>query len=385
MMIGYGRQYIDNDDIKAVTKVLKSNLITQGSNVKKFEKSLSKTFGSKYSSALSSGTAALHLLGLALGWKKGDIVLTTPISFLATSNSILYSGAKPEFVDIDKNDFNISIKLLLKKILKLKKEKKKIVAIICTDFAGHPCDWKNLKKIARKFKITLINDCCHAFGASIDKNKKYAIKYADYVTLSFHAVKHITTGEGGAVLTNNKKIVDEINILKTHGVYRKKNQSQIWKYEMIKLGFNYRITDFQCALGISQLKKLNKFLKKRKKIAKIYDRHFQQCSNIEIPKINRKVGHAYHLYPLKINFKKFKISKENFFRKLRAKKISLQVHYIPIYNQPFYKKLLHLKKNQFPVAERFYEEEVSLPIYFSLTLPAQLKVISSIKNILGLR
>ena len=205
------------------------------------------------------------------------------------------------------------------------------------------------------------------------------------MTLSFHAVKHITTGEGGAVLTNNKKIVDEINILKTHGVYRKKNQSQIWKYEMIKLGFNYRITDFQCALGISQLKKLNKFLKKRKKIAKIYDRHFQQCSNIEIPKINRKVGHAYHLYPLKINFKKFKISKENFFRKLRAKKISLQVHYIPIYNQPFYKKLLHLKKNQFPVAERFYEEEVSLPIYFSLTLPAQLKVISSIKNILGLR
>lgn len=381
-MISYGRQHIDNNDIKAVTKVLKNNLITQGPSVEKFEKSLSKTFGSRYSCALSSGTAALHLLGLALGWKRGDIVLTTPISFLATSNSILYSGARPEFIDIDKDDYNINVNLLLKKILKFKKEKKRITAIICTDFAGHPCDWKNLKKIARKFKITLINDCCHAFGASIDNNKKYAIKYADYVTLSFHAVKHITTGEGGAVLTNNKKIIDEINILKTHGVYRKKNQRQIWKYEMIKLGFNYRITDFQCALGTSQLKKLKKFLNKRKKIAKIYDLHFHQTPNIVTPKINRKVGHAYHLYPLKIDFKKFKISKENFFKRLREKKIYLQVHYIPIYKQPFYKKLFNFKKNKFPVAERFYEEEVSLPIYFSLKLSSQLKVISTIKSIL---
>ena len=381
-MISYGKQYIDNNDIKAVVKVLKNNLITQGPTVEKFEKSLSKTFGSKYGCALSSGTAALHLLGLALGWKKGDIVLTTPISFLATSNSILYTGAKPEFIDIDKDDYNINVNLLLEKILKFKKEKKKIVAIICTDFAGHPCDWKNLKKIASKFNLTLINDCCHAFGASIDNNKKYAIKYADYVTLSFHAVKHITTGEGGAVLANNKKIVDEINLLKTHGVYRKKNQKQIWKYEMIKLGFNYRITDFQCALGISQLKKLKKFLNKRRKIAKIYDINFRQIPNILTPKINRNVGHAYHLYPLKIDFRKFKISKENFFKRLRKKNINLQVHYIPIYKQPFYRKLFNFKKNQFPVAERFYEEEVSLPIYFGLKLSSQLKVISEIKSIL---
>lgn len=381
-MISYGRQHIDNNDIKAVVKVLKNNLITQGPSVEKFEKSLSKTFGSKYSCALSSGTAALHLLGLALGWKKGDIVFTTPISFLATSNSILYTGAKPEFIDIDKDDYNINVNLLLKKILKFKKEKKKIVAIICTDFAGHPCDWKNLKKIAGKFNLTLINDCCHAFGASIDNNKKYAIKYSDFVTLSFHAVKHITTGEGGAVLSNNKKTIDEINLLKTHGVQKKKNQKQIWNYEMIKLGFNYRITDFQCALGISQLKKLKKFLDKRKKIAKIYDKHFHQVPNIITPKINRKVGHAYHLYPLRIDFRKFKISKENFFKRLRKKKIYLQVHYIPIYKQPFYKNLFNLKKKQFPVAERFYEEEVSLPIYYGLKLSSQLKVISSIKSIL---
>ena len=284
-MISYGKQHIDSSDIKAVTKVLKSDFITQGDNVKKFENILSKTFGSKYSCVVSSGTAALHLLGLALNWKKGEVILTTPISFLATSNSILYTGATPVFIDINEDDYNIDINLLLKKIIYLKKAKRKISAIICTDFAGHPCDWKQLRKIASKYKITLINDCCHAFGASIKNNKKYAIKYADFVTLSFHAVKHITTGEGGAILSNNKKIIDEINVLKTHGVIRKKKQKKFWEYQMVKLGYNYRITDFQCALGISQIKKLGKYVKRRKEIADLYNKSFANISNIIIPKV----------------------------------------------------------------------------------------------------
>ena len=380
-MINYGRQNISKSDIQSVIKVLKSDLITQGDNVVKFENKLSKTFGSKYCTAVSSGTAALHLLGLALGWKKKDIILTTPISFLATSNTILYSGAKPEFVDVNKDTSNIDPELLSKKIIKLKKQKKKIVAIICTDYAGHPCDWKKIKQISNKFNLKLINDNCHAFGASIKNDKKYALKYADYMTLSFHAVKHITTGEGGAVLSNDKKINKVIKILRTHGVV-KKDKKKPWFYEMKKLGFNYRITDFQCALGISQLSRLDKFVIRRKQLAQKYDNAFINYEGIIIPKIKKNYGHSYHIYPLKINFKKFKISKESFFKKLKKQKINLQVHYIPIHLQPFYKRKFNHKLGDFPIAENFYDQEVSLPIYYGLSDKKLSFIVKKIKEVL---
>ncbi len=380
-MINYGRQNISKSDIQSVIKVLKSDLITQGDNVTKFENKLSKTFGSKYCTAVSSGTAALHLLGLALGWKKKDIILTTPISFLATSNTILYSGAKPEFVDVNKDTSNIDPELLSKKILKLKKQKKKVVAVICTDYAGHPCEWKKIKKISNKYNLKLINDNCHAFGASIKNDKKYALRYADYMTLSFHAVKHITTGEGGAVLSNDKKINKIIKILRTHGV-EKNDKKKPWFYEMKKLGFNYRITDFQCALGISQLSRLDKFVNRRKQLAKIYNDAFANYEGISIPKIKENYGHSYHIYPLKINFKRFKISKEYFFKKLKKQNINLQVHYIPIHLQPFYKKKFNYKLGDFPIAESFYEKEVSLPIYYGLSNKKINFVIKKIKKIL---
>lgn len=271
-MISYGKQYIDKKDIDSVTKVLKSDWITQGPKIKEFENLIKKKFKSKFCTVVSNGTAALHLAGLSLGWKPGDIVLTTPISFLATSNCIVYSGATPCFVDIDRSTYNIDIKKIEQKIKLLKKKRKKVKSIIATDYAGHPCDWKGLKLISKKYNITLINDNCHALGSTYYNDVGYASKYADIVTHSYHAVKHITTGEGGAILTNSANINKKICLLRSHGVTKDKKKIKSyhgsWYYEMQELGYNYRITDFQCALGISQIKKIGKFLKKKKKNCK---------------------------------------------------------------------------------------------------------------------
>ena len=363
-MINYGRQYIDSDDVKAVLRVLKSDWLTQGPQIQKFENSLKTYFNSNYCTVLSSGTAALHLAVLTLGWNKEDIIITTPISFLATSNCILYCGATPSFVDIESKYFTIDVEKLEQKIKLFKKREKKIVGIIATDYAGHPCDWKSLRKIADRYGLKLINDNCHALGAQIDNDKGYAIKYADLVTHSYHPVKNITTGEGGSILTNNKYLDKKIKSLRSHGVDQ--NTKNLWFYEMKDLGFNYRISDIQCALGITQLKKINKFLKRRNEVAKMYNKAFSNDMRFKIPGMKKNYTHAYHLYPLQINFDILKISKKILFKKMREKKINLQVHYIPTHIQPYYKKNFNFKIGDFPIAERFYNREVSLPIYFSL-------------------
>ncbi len=383
-MINYGKQYLDKKDISAVVSVLKSDWLTQGPKVKEFETSLKNFFGAKYCSVVSNGTAALHLAVKAMGWKKGDYVFTTPNSFLATSNSILYVGAKPIFIDIDPLTFNINVKKLEEKIKINKKKGRRLVGIIATDYAGQPCDWKSLKIIGRKYGLKLINDNCHAIGASFYKNKKYACKYADVVTQSYHPVKNLTTGEGGSILTNHKAIDKKVKLLRSHGVIKKRNKSP-WSYEMQDLGFNYRLSDMSCALGLSQLKKVNKFIRKKQKIAQIYDKAFQNIKNIKIPLIKKNIQHSYHLYPLRIEFDKFKISKESFFRILRKKNINLQVHYIPIFLQPFYKKNFKFNVKDLKNSIKFYKEEISLPIYYSLKRKEINYVINQIKKILKIK
>ncbi|MHB8853410.1 MAG: UDP-4-amino-4,6-dideoxy-N-acetyl-beta-L-altrosamine transaminase [Ignavibacteriaceae bacterium] len=370
----YGRQTIDQDDIDAVVEVLKGDWLTQGPYVKKFEDALAAKLGAEYVTAVSNGTAGLHLIGLALGWQKGDIVLTTPITFLASANCILYCSATPDFVDIDPVSYTIDINKLEQKLKDYKVAGKKVKAVVAVDYAGHPCDWKNLKRLAEEFSFQLVNDNCHALGAEIHGDITYAVKYADVVNLSFHPVKHITTGEGGAVLTNNCELDEKIKILRTHGIVKDNSKfimqnSELigpWYFEMQELGFNYRITDFQCALGISQLKKLDYFVSKRNEIANFYDETFNNDERFIIPNVQKNLKHGYHLYPLQIKFENLKISKKGYFEKMRENNIGLQVHYIPIHLQPYYKNNFGFKEKDYATAESFYEREVSIPIYPTL-------------------
>ncbi|HRE40717.1 MAG TPA: UDP-4-amino-4,6-dideoxy-N-acetyl-beta-L-altrosamine transaminase [Ignavibacteria bacterium] len=384
--ISYGKQCIDESDINEVVRVLKSDWLTQGPEVSNFENNLCKYFGSTNSVAVSNGTASLHLIAKASGWNVNDVIITSPISFLASINCAIYCGAVPEFADIDSKTYTIDPVKLEEKIFSLKKSGKNVKAVVAVDFAGNVCDWKFLKSLSEKYDFKLVNDFCHALGAEYYNDKQYAVKFAETVNMSFHPVKHITTGEGGAVLTDNTELAEKIKLLRTHGMTKDANLLEenhgSWYYEMIDLGFNYRITDFQCALGSNQLKKLDGYLINRRKIASAYDEAFSNIENITIPFVRPEVKHAYHLYPLLINFEKFNISRKELFEKLSGKNIFCQVHYIPIHLQPYYKNNYGFKKNDFPIAEDFYSKEISLPVYPTLTDSEVNYVIESLKSVL---
>jgi len=363
-------QYINNEDIQLVTKTLKGNFLTGGPLVDIFESKLNNYFGGKYCNVVSSGTSALHLSGLVLGWKKNDIVIVSPITFLSTVNCIEYQKAKPDFVDIEPYTYTIDVNKLEDKIKKYKKNNKKIKAVIGVDYAGHPCDWIALRYLANRYNFMLINDNCHALGSKYYRSLKYSTKYADLVTQSYHTVKNITTGEGGAVLTNNKYFYEKIKYLRSHGMIRDKKKlpkdSGGWFYEMQNLGYNFRLSEIQCALGISQLKKLDKFIKKRNKIAEIYNNYLAKDERLTVPYVSSQVTHSYHLYPLQINFKRLKITKKLFYNRLLKKGIFLNVHYIPVHTQPYYKKKYKFKNDNLENAMNFYENEFSLPMHPNL-------------------
>ncbi len=375
-MINYGKQLINDDDIKAVVKTLKSDFLTQGNKIEEFEKKINLKFGGKNCAVLNSGTSALYLLGKALKWGKNDTIVTTPISFIASSNCIVNNGATPEFVDIDEKTYSIDPNKLEEKV-----KRKKIKAVIAVDYAGHPCDWKSLKYLSIKYNFTLINDACHSMGAQYYLNKKYAIKYADFVTQSFHPVKAFTTGEGGSVISNNKKIIDEIKLMRSHSII-KKNKKTPWYYEIFSPGLNFRITDIQCALGISQLKKLDNFISRRQKLASIYLSELKNYGNkFILPHQRENCKHAYHLFPIQVKFDKLKISKKELFKKFLKKGINLQVHYIPIHLQPYYRKNFRIDRKLLRISEVFYKKEVSLPIFPGLKKFELFKVINALKDI----
>ena len=371
--IPYGKQTISQNDIDSVLEVLKSDFLTTGPKVKEFEEKLCKVSGAKYCVAVSNGTAALHLASLVL-LKENDKVITTPNSFLATSNSILYAKAKPIFVDICE-DGSIDLEAC-EEILK---DNFFIKAIYTVHFSGKPVNQEKLKYLKEKYKIKILEDCAHSLGASFNGIKAGSCKNSDCSIFSFHPVKHITTGEGGAITTNSKEIYEKLLILRNHGMV-KTSSMKLWEYEMQELGFNYRITDISCALGLSQLKKLDSFINRRKELAKFYDKAF---FNTKVkPLYSFDENSSYHLYIVKVDFSKLNISKEELFYKMREKNIGLQYHYIPINKQPFYKQLGYGSERT-PTMDKYNKEAFSLPLYPSLSNEEQEYVIKTLLEIIN--
>jgi len=359
-MIPYGHQWIDEEDIKAVTEVLRSDWITQGPKVVEFEESFARYVRAKYAVAVSSGTAALHAACFATGIGKGDEVITTPITFVASANCIIYQGSTPVFADIDKETLNIDPKEIKKKITS------KTKAIIPVDFTGLPVNLEAIQKIAQENNLIIIEDASHALGATYKDRKIGSI--SDMTVFSFHPVKHITTGEGGMITTNNKEYYERLKLFRTHGITKDKdkllNYDGPWYYEMQELGYNYRLTDFQCTLGISQLKKIDRILQRRREIVKKYNCEFKGMPEIKIPEIN-PVGSnsAWHLYIIQVNLERLKVDKREIFEALRAENIGVNVHYIPIHLQPYFQKRFGYHLGDFPKAENYYSRAITLPIF----------------------
>jgi len=366
--IPYGHQDVSNDDIQVVINVLKSDWLTQGPTVREFEDALCNRFGVRYAVAVTSGTAALHLANLALGVGPGDEVITSPNTFVASANCVLYAGGKPRFVDIDERTYNMSANKL-EEYMSVPANRTNLRGIIPVHFAGQPCDMERIHALAQQYGLWVLEDAAHAPGARWRDSAGMwqtvgSCSHSDAAVLSFHPVKHITTGEGGAVLTNRQDIYERLISLRSHGIIndpgRMEEQHGPWYYEMTDLGFNYRMTDIQSALGVSQLGKLDGWLERRREIARGYDEAFRDIEAVTTPYISPNAEHAYHLYVLQVP------ERRAVFERLRAAGIGVQVHYIPVHLQPYYRKHLGYQQGDYPAAEAYYEGCVSIPMFPSL-------------------
>lgn len=358
--IPYGKQNIDEEDIESVAEVLRSDFLTQGPKIKEFEESLCKYTGAKYCVAVSNGTATVHLAVASLAINEGEGI-TSAITFVASANCLIYNGLKPVLADIDAQTYNIDYKDIVKKITR------KTKVIIPVHFAGRPCDMRKIYSLAKKKGIWLIEDASHAIGSSYSpKDKVGSCKYSHLTVFSFHPVKTITTGEGGAITTNSKTLYQKLLLLRTHGINKNiKNAPGPWYYEMQELGYNYRLTDMQAALGISQLKKLNYFTVRRQAIVARYNKAFSENEFIGTPVATNNELICYHLYVVKIDFEKLGKKRKQVVGELRKKGIYTQVHSIPIFRQPYYKK--HYKTKVLTESDVFYRRVLSLPLYPSMT------------------
>ncbi|MDD2655144.1 MAG: UDP-4-amino-4,6-dideoxy-N-acetyl-beta-L-altrosamine transaminase [Candidatus ainarchaeum sp.] len=369
--IPYGKQDISEEDVEAVVEVLRSDRLTTGPKVELFEKGLCDYVGASHAVAVNSGTSALDIAAGALELTPGSEIITTPFTFAASSNCILYNNCKPVFADIDPKTYNIDPAQIRKKITR------KTKAIIYVDYAGQPCDIKEIKEIADEHDLSLIEDACHALGA--EYGGKRVGSFADMTVFSFHPVKHITTGEGGAVATDDEGLHHKLKLLRNHGIDKAPGERTGYTYDMKMLGRNYRITDFQCALGLSQLKRIEGFLSNRNRIAKIYGEEFGKLKELTVPYVKKGVRHAWHLYTILLDKR---ISRDRFFECMRGRGIGVNVHYIPIYRFSYYKQF-GIRPEGYPVTEDVYSRTVTLPLFPKMGDGDAEMVISAVKGCLG--
>ncbi len=373
-MIPYGKQDISQDDIDAVVNVLKSDFLTQGPKIVEFENDLANYCEAKYATVVNNGTAALHLAYLATGLKQGDIVWTTPNTFVATANAALYCGATVDFVDIDSKTYNLSIDCLKGKLVQAKKDNKLPKLVVPVHFAGQSCEMKAIWELSKEYGFKVIEDACHALGGEYLDKKVGSCEYSDMAVFSFHPVKMITTGEGGAITTNDKEFHEKIQLLRSHGITKDANEFENesdgdWYYEQQALGFNYRLTDMQAALGVSQLKRLDDFVTKRRKIAKQY---FDGLDDSILPYQHPDTNSSWHLFVIQAK------NRKEIYHRLKNKGIMTQVHYVPVISQPYHHQAKLVNSNV------FYQYCLSLPIYADLTQEQQSKVIFNLRGENGL-
>lgn len=369
-MIPYGKQEILQEDIKAAVDVLNSDFLTQGPVVGKFEQAIAQYCGVKYGVAVNSGTSALHIACLSLGIGVGDVVWTTPITFVASANCVRYCGADVDFVDIDPNTYNMSVVALEQKLSIAKIQGNLPKAVIPVHMCGQSCEMDKIKWLSEKYGFFIIEDASHAVGAKYKNNPVGSCKFSDIAVFSFHPVKIITTAEGGMALTNNKILFEKMNRLRSHGITRNPDHmihepDGAWYYQQVELGFNYRMTEIQAAIGISQLKRLDAYVANRHKIAEKYNKFLDNLP-VKTPYCQDDAYSSFHLYIIRLHLNEIKKTYSQVFDGLRSVGVGVHLHYIPVHTQPYYRKL-GFHTGDFPEAERYYQEALTLPLYPTLT------------------
>lgn len=381
-MIYYGHQHITEKDIQAVEKVLRSNYLTQGPVIESFEKKVANYCGAKYAVAVTNATSALHIACKAAGLGEGDVLWTSPITFTASANCGRYCGADVDFVDIDDKTYNMSVAELRHKLETAVKKPKVVIPV---HLAGQSCDMEAIKALADEYGFKIIEDASHATGADYKNTKVGSCRYSDMTVFSFHPVKIVTTGEGGIVLTNNKELYEKLKLYRSHGITRDSDlmtqeADGTWYYQQIELGFNYRMTDMQAALGCSQMDSLDEFVARRRYLVRRYNEKLKDLP-IRTPYQSEDTNPSWHIYIIRVDFTKVVLSKKEIFARMRDRGIALNLHYIPVHTQPYYRNL-GFKKGDFPVSETYYEEAITLPLYYDLTDEQQDQIIQALKDVL---
>jgi perosamine synthetase len=377
-LLPYGRQSVGEDDIQAVVDVLRSDWLTTGPKIGEFEEAFAACVGAKYAVSFSSGTAALHGAAFAAGLEPGDEAITTPLTFAATANCVLYQGATPVFADVSADTLNLDPEKLAARISPRSR------AILPVDYAGHPADLDAILGLAARHGLVVIEDACHALGAEYRGRRTGSI--ADMTAFSFHPVKHVATGEGGMVTTGRADCADALRRFRNHGISSEARQRQAegqWRYEMVLLGFNYRLTDIACALGLSQLKKLEANLLRRREIAARYAAAFSSLVGVTLPAVRAGVNPAWHLYPIRLNLDGLSANRAQVFRALRAENIGVNVHYVPVHCHPYYRDRFGYRGGEYPIAENAYERLISLPMFHGMSDQDVGDVIRGLSKIVG--